>query len=643
MGLSVLVAVTHLVGVGHLARAAALARGFARAGHRVTLVSGGFPAPLVATDGLAFVQLPPVRVVGTDFSTLVGEAGPIRPEVVPARRRALLDALAQARPDVVITEHFPFGRRVLADEFMALIEEARARWPRPLVVASVRDVLVTPRPSRIAEAEDRLAALYDAVLVHGDPALCPLDASWPVGPRLRPLLRYTGYVDEQAGSMDRIERRDEIVVSGGGSAAALPLYRVALAAARRSPRPWRLLVGIGVDEQTFAGLREAAPANATIERARPDFRALLRSAAASVSQAGYNTVVDLLAAQVRPVLVPYEAAAETEQRLRAERLAAHGLAQVVPAAELSPERLLAALEAAPAAPPPPPGPVRLDGVARSVAAVEALAGGRAAPAVRVAPDWAPLTEALARLADRGRTLTVWWRDDDATAHTPALDRLLALSESTGAPVAIAAIPALAEPSLAARLADAPGACVLVHGLAHADHAPAGERKAELGPHRPVDALLGDAAAALRFARATFGDGLLPVLVPPWNRIAPALIPHLPGLGYRGLSASRGTPEAVVPGLVRADVDFDPIDWRGSGGLRAPAELVAALAQAVRMRIDGPGAPLGLLTHHLRHDLELWAFCHALLDTLGRHPAVRFRSASAMFVGGAPRAASGVAA
>ena len=193
----VLIAVTHLLGAGHLTRAAALARAFARSGHATTLVSGGMPVPLVSLEGVRLVQLPPVRTYGTDFRTLLDDEGcPVGPPRLAERRDLLITAFREARPDVVITELFPFGRRVLSDEFLALLEAALALAPRPLVAASIRDILVAPnRPDRIDEAHARLGRFYDLALVHGDPDLVPLEASWPVDRAVSRSLRYTGYVD----------------------------------------------------------------------------------------------------------------------------------------------------------------------------------------------------------------------------------------------------------------------------------------------------------------------------------------------------------------------------------------------------------------------------------------------------------------
>ena len=421
MTFRVLIAVTHLLGAGHLTRAAALARAFARRGHETVLVSGGMPASLVALDGLRLVQLPPVRTTGTDFKALLDERGiAIDPARLAARRRQLLDTLDKVRPDVVISELFPFGRRVLAAEFMALVEAARAMRPRPLIACSVRDILVAPvKAGRIEEAHERLASLYDLVLVHGDPELVPLEASRPLDKRVRPLLRYTGYVDE-GGEVPAAGKRAGILVSGGSSAASIPLYEAAFeAAGMLRSEPWRILVGNGVPEDRFAALKGAAPENVTIERARRDFRALLRQAAVSVSQAGYNTAVDLLRTETSAVLVPFEAGNETEQRLRAERLQAHGVARVVPEAELSGTRLAQAVRATlEAADTRPALSVDLDGAAHSVRIVESMIRSINIHSHNI--DWDPLDEALRRARASGREPVFWWRDDDAVAKTTQL-------------------------------------------------------------------------------------------------------------------------------------------------------------------------------------------------------------------------------
>ncbi|XYD10312.1 glycosyltransferase [Methylobacterium sp. NMS12] len=617
----VLIAVTHLLGAGHLTRAAALARAFAAAGHETVLVSGGVPAPMVRPDGLRLVQLPPLRIAGTDFSTLLDADGHAAGPALLERRRALMvEALADFEPDAVVTELFPFGRRALAPEFMALVEAARARRPRPLVLASVRDVLVaSTKPQRVAESHARVAHLYDAVLVHGDPALIPLEASWPLDAPTAAKVRYTGYVDEGTAPAPASHRCGVLVAAGSGPA-GLVLLRAAADAARQWPDlGWRILAGHGVPEAALSEIgRGLAPG--ILGRARPDYRALLAGSALSVSQCGYNTAVDLLATGTPAVLVPFEAGGETEQRLRAERLAARGLARVLPESELTPGTLVQAIAAQGALPAPGAHRIDLGGAARSVALVEALHEGerrRLGRSPSADPAFDSVHRALDAVAARGRRVRLFWRDDDAVAGGPDLDRLIGLAEHHGVPLLLAAIPAGIEASLPRRLEAAVGVSVAVHGLAHHNHAPSGEKRAEFGAHRPLDSLIADAAAGLQIARQRLpAASLLPVFVPPWNRVAPDLTAALPDLGYRGLSA---VPGPSIPGLRRLDATLDPIDWRGSRSLSDPEALLRDLAADI---IRAPERPLGLLTHHRVHDEAVWGFVRALVANLLGHPAIQ---------------------
>lgn len=373
----VLIAVTHLLGIGHLVRARHLAGALAQAGYEVVLASGGMPDGRAA-NGYRFVQLPPVRVVGTDFRNLLDEeAERATPERLGAREAGLAALARELRPDIVITEHFPFGRRQLAGEFLALIEAARAARPQVVVLSSIRDVLVAPlRPERLAEAHRRLEDLFDGVLVHGDRAFLPLEASWPVPPALAERLHYTGYLAAPAPVAEAPAASGGILVSGGGSAAALPLFRLALAAAELLPaQDWHLLVGHGVAEPDFVALLRQAPANAVVERARPDFPALLRNCALSLSLAGYNTVLDLVQAGPRALVAPFDAGNETEQAIRAAALERAGLARLL-RPEAGPGVLVAAIDEALAGGRPQRVSVDLDGAAGAVAAVRRLATKR---------------------------------------------------------------------------------------------------------------------------------------------------------------------------------------------------------------------------------------------------------------------------
>jgi peptidoglycan/xylan/chitin deacetylase (PgdA/CDA1 family) len=354
-----------------------------------------------------------------------------------------------------------------------------------------------------------------------------------------------------------------------------------------------------------------------VERARADFRALLSRAELSVSQAGYNTAVDLLRTGIRSVLVPFEAGHETEQRLRAERLKALGLAAIVPEADLSGEHLAAAIARELAKPPSLLPSVSLDGARQSVAIAEDLM--LAAPVLHGRIDWSPVDRALARAEDRGCVIGFWWRDDDAVAHTPQLDRLLDLARRYEAGIGLAAIPRRVERSLVERLREEESAFAFVHGWSHTNHAPPGAKKTEFGDHRSIETVAAEAAQALQQAEAALGPKLLPVLVPPWNRISPALAKRLPDIGYHALSAFKDRDRHdSVKDLLQINTHIDPIDWHGTRRLVEIEWIVAQLAAAIERRVEGladPDEPIGFLTHHLVHDEGIWLFCERLTDYL----------------------------
>ncbi|WP_415919743.1 glycosyltransferase family protein [Tateyamaria sp. SN6-1] len=338
----IMIVVTHLLGTGHLARALTLGRAFGHAGHDVHVVSGGAPVPHFDTAGLTLTQLPPLRSDGVDFARLLHPDGrAASADDLAQRTAALLHHLHNVRPDVLITELFPFGRRIMRDEFGALLHAAREVCP--LILASVRDILAPPsKPSKAAFADDMVAHFYDGVLVHADAEVVTLDASWPVSADLAPKLRYTGFVAPSAPNPVSEPRNDTVLVSAGGGSVGAAIFDTALAAARlHTHTTWHLLVG-GSPERR-ANLRAAATENVIVEAPRPDFRTLLSRAAASVSMCGYNTALDLLQTGVPAVMVPFDDGGEVEQMLRAKALAALPAMWVLPQADLTPERLCAAL------------------------------------------------------------------------------------------------------------------------------------------------------------------------------------------------------------------------------------------------------------------------------------------------------------
>lgn len=237
-------------------------------------------------------------------------------------------------------------------------------------------------------------------------------------------------------------------------------------------------------------------------------------------------------------------------------------------------------------------------------------------------------KALDQCARDGRPARLWWRDDDAVAPTAALDRLLGLAGRWQVPLALAVIPEPTGAPLAERLATDDLVTVAVHGWTHSNHAPAPEKKAELGAHRPAPAVLAELARGKGRLRDLHGKRLAPVLVPPWNRIAPDVVAGLPEIGFRAVS-TYGPPKPAPLRVINTHVDL--MDWHGTHGGHPTGVLYAELSRALALPGDGP---IGILSHHLVHDEQAWFFLESLFALTKDHPGCRWVGLGDLLAGAA---------
>lgn len=339
----------HSLGMGHLVRSLALAESLAGR-FRVVLLNGGkFPRGLAAPNGVEVVNLPPLgldsdgRLVSRDGRRTAARAKELR-------RSLIIETYRRLRPRVLLVELFPFGRKKFADELLPLLEEARAESSRcPLVVCSLRDILVGQRAgqeqhdARAAETANRY---FDAVLVHSDPAFARLEESLSSYQQLAVPVHYTGFVlpRHEAAKGDRTKGERQILVSAGGGLVGETLFRAAVAAypllVETEDVTMKLVTGPFLPEAAWRSLRQSARLvpGLCVRRFVPDLCAEMRRSAASVSQCGYNTALDILRAGVSALVVPFADGGEDEQLKRARRLESLGALRVAGQHELDPAR-----------------------------------------------------------------------------------------------------------------------------------------------------------------------------------------------------------------------------------------------------------------------------------------------------------------
>jgi predicted glycosyltransferase len=367
---SALIYVQHLLGIGHLARIARVAAAFRDREVRTTIVKGGMPVDGFQPDGVECLQLDPVRADPEALDRLVDASGAAFDASRKAQRRdALLAIMAARRPDILIIEAFPFGRRAMRFELVPLLEQARGAGVR-LIATSIRDILQeNHKPGRAEEVIHAVESWFDLVLVHGDEAITPLSASFALADQIRDRTVHTGLVGPEP--VAHVNSEHAVVVSVGGGAVGEALIKAALEAAPHSAlahAPWLILTGPNMSDGVRADLRARATPSMEFRTFVSDLPARLAGARLSISQAGYNTVADLLVTGCTSVLIPFSAGAETEQLTRARLMQDAGRAIMLREQDLTPSALACAMARALALP-KANASANLDGARRTAALV----------------------------------------------------------------------------------------------------------------------------------------------------------------------------------------------------------------------------------------------------------------------------------
>ncbi|MCH9699689.1 MAG: hypothetical protein K0U68_16450 [Gammaproteobacteria bacterium] len=341
----------HSLGMGHLIRALTLASDLSRSFRVVFLNGGRLPDSVQIPDSLQLIDLPSLEMDAD--SKLVNTQSPDSIErVKQTRKDCIQTALKTEKPDVILVELFPFGRKKFAFELLPLLREAKKQLPKPVVVCSLRDILVTQRDNQ-QYYDDRARWLadryFDAVLVHSDPVFSRLDESFKPQKPLKTPVFYTGFITREPvnGSNPANSDTKHIIVSAGGGIVGSRLFRSVIAAYPYIQKQQRVQITIVAgpflpeSEWDFLQKQQQTLDYLTLMRSVPDLRLLLQDASASISQCGYNTTLDLLQCGIPSLVVPFSREGENEQQRRAEQLAEYGLVKQIAEPELHAETLAA--------------------------------------------------------------------------------------------------------------------------------------------------------------------------------------------------------------------------------------------------------------------------------------------------------------
>ncbi len=240
-------------------------------------------------------------------------------EAIRVREQVFAELVTTREPDVVVVDRHPFG---IAGELRRGLEAARNHGAR--VFLGLRDIL--DEPDRVAEefagrGWAGVADIYEQALIYGGRSLCDHVAEYGL-----PLAEtYCGWVVDHP--LPAVRDEQLLVVSAGGGGDGDAVFRLGLEVLNRLPAHHGAIIA---GPYAAALLDEGVDRNQRVKLIRdaPGCAAWFARAGAVMLMAGYNSTFEALAAGLRPVLVPRRSP-RREQAIRATRLAALGLADVV--------------------------------------------------------------------------------------------------------------------------------------------------------------------------------------------------------------------------------------------------------------------------------------------------------------------------
>lgn len=378
----------HVLGIGHLFRSLAIDRALAPA--TVHLVTGGPEVQMELPANVRHYPMPALKMDSGFREVRTVVDGADLEATWRAREAILLELVRRLAPEVILVEMFPFGRKRFAREILPLLEENAAAARPAKVLCSLRDILVEKDDQTAFEAKvlQWLNRYFDGVLVHADPDLIRLDATFSRVAEIRCPLMYTGYVAQGPLETSRkaaraalgLDQAARIVLASAGSGTVggellTAVLQASRLLAKNQPHQLLMFHGPHASDELRRQLADLAAGQRHIrlDSFTARFPDHVLASDLSISMAGYNTTMNLLACGTPGLLYPFDQ--NREQRMRLVALAARGYLDMIGETDLDPVVLAGRMETALARPLPPPGGLRLHGDRDSAALIGGLLAG----------------------------------------------------------------------------------------------------------------------------------------------------------------------------------------------------------------------------------------------------------------------------
>lgn len=343
----------HVLGIGHFHRSLEICKALAK-NHETVMILGGPDVTIPETD-IHFLQLPGLKM-DENFSRLIPcqEQDKENLEAVKNRRRQqLYGFFSSFKPDIFLVELYPFGRKAFRFELDPILEGIDTGELAPCIrLCSVRDILVEKKDKQKYETRvlKVLNSLFDGLLIHSDPDFIPLEKTFSQTESISIPYRYTGFITPSGGTgkgaairkkLGLSEEEKLLIASIGGGTVGSELLRATIAAAvilkDRTNLHFHIFTGKYSDTKLQRELEQTAGNRITVHDFCDNFTDWLDAADISLSMAGYNTCMNLLAAGTPALLYPF--AQNREQRMRIAAFSSTSPFALLEKNDLDPERL----------------------------------------------------------------------------------------------------------------------------------------------------------------------------------------------------------------------------------------------------------------------------------------------------------------
>ncbi len=344
---SIFIHCNYVYGIGHFVRVVELSRGLCEH-FEIYLINGGEPVPNYNISAeINYIQIPAIYSVEKQQKLMPVDQNLNLKQCLSMRSSIIKKLVCKVKPDLLITEHFPFGP-LFETEAISLITQVKKNNLQSKIVSCVRDVILTEEGSaRDSHVCSLINKWYDLILVHGDPNIVPFKSSFPMVEKIQIPFHYTGYIVQSIEQRRSQSNWPILLVSVGGGRMGGELLDAVLKAHETIARQWQhqLVLFIGAFQKDKQRLHEYVKQNnlhnvKIHQFDKEHYHRILSEASAVICMGGYNSLLEAVSIE-KPVLIYNRLfhGNNQEQKLRMVRFQQEGVIRIINSDELDREKL----------------------------------------------------------------------------------------------------------------------------------------------------------------------------------------------------------------------------------------------------------------------------------------------------------------